>query len=58
MKKTNAVVSLGQACALIHAMPDRIKATAATLDLQPVMRINLVDHYAEADIQRIGEHLR
>jgi hypothetical protein len=58
MSTTISAVSIGQAAALIQAMPSRIKAAAEELGITPAMRINMVDHYSEDDLQRIAEHLR
>lgn len=58
MKATQSIYSIGQAAAMVRALPERIRSAAATLNLQPTLRINGVDHFTEADIERIGEHLR
>lgn len=55
---TRSIISIGQAAALIQAMPSRIAAAAAELNIAPAMRINGVAHFEEADIQRIADHLR
>jgi hypothetical protein len=55
---TNSIISIGQAAALIQAMPTRIRNAAIALGIQPAMRINNVDHFAESDIERIAAYLR
>ena len=55
---TKSVVSSGKACALIQYMPERIKRAAVELNINPVLRINCIDHYDEDDVQRIGDYLR
>jgi hypothetical protein len=51
-------VSIGQATALVQAMPADIRRAANELGIQPAVKINLIDHFAESDLQRIAEHLR
>jgi len=58
MDATNSIIALGQACSVIQAMPNQIQSTAKELNISPVMRINMIDHYSEADLQRIAERLR
>ena len=55
---TQNIISIGQAAAMIQAMPDRIRTAAVALGIVPAMRINNVDHFAETDLERIAEHLR
>ena len=52
-----SAVSIGRAAALVQAMPDRIRAAAGELGITPVIRINLVDHYSESDLERIRDYL-
>jgi hypothetical protein len=58
MSDERAVVSIGQAAALLQQMPHRIRVAADALGVTPTMRINTIDYFAESDIQRIGDHLR
>ena len=53
-----SIVSLGQAAALIQAMPSAIRKAAEEMDIKPALRINMIDHYDEHDIERIAEYLR
>jgi hypothetical protein len=55
--KTKSIIAIGRACSLVQAMPNRIEAAARELGIEPALRINLVPHYAESDINRIGEYL-
>ncbi|WP_428304847.1 hypothetical protein [Lacipirellula sp.] len=55
---SNSIISIGQAAQLLQAMPSRISAAAVELCIEPAMRINCIDHFAEADLERIAEHLR
>lgn len=57
MNATQSIIAIGRATALIQAMPDRIEAAARVLGIEPVMRINLVPHYDESDINRIGDYI-
>ncbi len=52
------IVSLGQASALIQAMPSRIIAAADELKIVPASRINCVDYYEESDLSKIAEYLQ
>jgi hypothetical protein len=54
----NSIVSIGQACALLQDMPQKIQAAAVELGIEPILKINLVDHFDESDIARIGDFLR
>jgi hypothetical protein len=58
MSTTISAVSIGQAAALIQAMPNKIREAAEALEIRPAMRINLVDHYSEDDLERIATYLR
>ena len=53
-----SIVSIGQGCALIQAMPGRIREAAVALGIEPAARINCVDHYTESDLQKIADFLR
>lgn len=55
---TKSIISIGKACSLIQAMPERIRGAADALGIEPAMRINNIDHYTEADLQRIADSLR
>lgn len=58
MSQLKAIMSVGQAAAMIQFLPDRIGAAADALGVKPTMRINNVAYYNERDVERIGEHLR
>jgi hypothetical protein len=51
------IISIGKAVSIVHAMPARIREAAAALGIEPEMRINGAEHYAEADVERIAEYL-
>jgi hypothetical protein len=55
--QTQSIVSIGQASAMIQYMPLHIRGAAMELGIVPSARINLVDHYSEADLQRIRNYL-
>jgi len=52
-----SIVSIGKACSIIQAMPDRIRAAASELGIAPAMVINDVTYFAAADIAKIGAYL-
>ncbi len=58
MTPTQSIISVGQAAALLQAMPQRIKAAALEIGVSPAMVINGVTHFDERDLERIGERLR
>lgn len=58
MSTITSIVSLGQACAAIQAMPDAVRRVADELGIEPVCRVNYIPHYDERDIERIAERLR
>ena len=58
MITTQSIISVGQAAALLQAMPSAIKQAAADLGVSPSLTINGVVHFNEGDLERIGERLR
>ncbi len=54
---TRSIVSIGKACSIIQAMPTAVRAAAAELRINPELIINGVPHYAEDDVERIGQHV-
>lgn len=58
MSATQAIVSLGQACCHLQQMPDVVRRVAAELQVEPVARVNYIDHYSEADVEKIASHLQ
>ena len=54
---TSSISSIGRAAALLQAMPNRIRAAADKLGIKPAVRINDIEHFDDADLQRIREHL-
>ena len=54
---TMDISSIGRASALLQQMPKRITAAAAQLRIEPVLRINGVDHYDDTDLQKIRQYL-
>lgn len=55
---TQSIVSIGKSAELLQAGMVRIRNTAAELGIKPALTINGIDHYDEADIERIGVKLR
>lgn len=55
---STSIISIGQAAAILQLMPDKIRAAAVELRIVPAMRINQVDHFDEADLQRIANHVQ
>ena len=51
------VVSLGKACSILQKHPATIQAAAKELGVEATVRINHVDHYDAAALERIAEHL-
>ena len=51
------VVSLGKACSILQAHPQRIREAAEELGVEATVRINHVDHFDVAALERIREHL-
>ena len=51
------ILSVGHAAALIQAMPHRIRDAARALGIEPG-RINGVEHFEEADVEKIAAYLR
>jgi hypothetical protein len=56
--KTLSIISLGHACSILQAMPTAVEQAAAALKVRPAAKINMVPHYAERDVERIGQYLR
>lgn len=52
------IIAIGHAAGLLQKMPDRIRQAAAAIGVQPAARINGVDHFDAADLDRIAAHLR
>ncbi len=52
------IVSIGKACSLIQLTPQRIRQAAEALHVLPAIRINGVDHFDEADLERLAEYAR
>jgi hypothetical protein len=57
MPATIEIVSIGQLAAWIQASPSRIRKAAEALGIQPAYRINGVEHFDEADGERICKFL-
>ena len=55
---STSIVSIGKAAELLQAGMVRIRNTAADLAIRPALTINGIDHYDEADVERIGDKLR
>lgn len=55
---TTSIVSIGKSAELLQAGMVRIRNTAAELGIRPALTINGIDHYDEADVERIGERIR
>lgn len=51
------VVAIGQSASELHCAIRDIRTAAAQLDIRPAMRINGVDHFAVADLERIDQYI-
>lgn len=57
MTATKKIHSIGHAAQILQLMPGKIREFAEELGIKPAVTINGIDHYAEADLQRIREWL-
>lgn len=54
----HSIYSVGMAAQLLQALPDKIKLAASQLGVEPTCIINGVEHFAAADLERIGRVIR
>lgn len=51
------IVSIGSAAAQLQTPIAVIRRVADQLDIKPTARINNIDHFSTADLERIGDEL-
>jgi len=52
------IVSLGKACSILQAHPQRIREAAQKLGIVPTARINHVDHFSATELEQIRQCLQ